>query len=72
MFFLIVDWFLSNGVKLILDVKKIVKNDKVICALSGGVDSSVAALLINKAIRKNLICIIQIFYKLTAYMLSTD
>ena len=27
------------------------------CALSGGVDSSVVALLINKAIKKNLICI---------------
>ena len=34
-----------------------VKKDKVICALSGGVDSSVVALLINKAIKKNLICI---------------
>ena len=29
----------------------------VICALSGGVDSSVVALLVNKAIKKNLICI---------------
>ena len=37
--------------------KKIVKNEKVICALSGGVDSSVVALLINKAIKKKLICI---------------
>ena len=34
-----------------------VKKEKVICALSGGVDSSVAALLIHKAIKKNLICI---------------
>ena len=34
-----------------------VKNNKVICALSGGVDSSVVALLVNKAIKKNLICI---------------
>ena len=33
------------------------KKDKVLCALSGGVDSSVVALLINKAIKKNLICI---------------
>ena len=33
------------------------KNDKVICALSGGVDSSVVALLIHKAIGKNLKCI---------------
>ena len=43
--------------RLVNEVRKEVKNDKVICALSGGVDSSVAALLINKAIKKNLICI---------------
>ena len=43
--------------RLIQEVKT-VKDDKVICALSGGVDSSVVALLINKAIKKNLICII--------------
>ena len=29
----------------------------MICALSGGVDSSVVALIVNKAIKKNLICI---------------
>ena len=29
-----------------------VGKEKVICALSGGVDSSVAVLLINKAIKK--------------------
>ncbi len=43
--------------RLISDIKKTVKNERVICALSGGVDSSVVALLINKAIKKNLICI---------------
>ena len=43
--------------RLIKEIKKKVKKEKVICALSGGVDSSVAALLINKAIKKNLICI---------------
>ena len=42
---------------LINEIKNTVKKDKVICALSGGVDSSVVALLINKAIKKNLICI---------------
>jgi len=31
--------------------------EKVVCGLSGGVDSSVAAVLINKAIGKQLICI---------------
>jgi GMP synthase (glutamine-hydrolysing) len=43
--------------RLIDEIKNTVKKDKVICALSGGVDSSVVALLINKAIKKNLICI---------------
>ncbi len=47
----------SQKSKLIKEIKKKVKNHKVICALSGGVDSSVAALLIHKAIKKNLICI---------------
>ena len=37
-------------VGMINEIKKTVKKDKVICALSGGVDSSVVALLINKAI----------------------
>lgn len=32
-------------------------DDKVILGLSGGVDSSVAAVLLNKAIGKNLTCI---------------
>ena len=47
----------SQKLRLINEVRQEVKNDKVICALSGGVDSSVAALLINRAIKKNLICI---------------
>ena len=47
----------SQKRRLINEIKNVVKKDKVICALSGGVDSSVVALLINKAIKKNLICI---------------
>ena len=42
---------------LIKDVKKLVGENKVICALSGGVDSSVVAQLLNKAIGKKLYCI---------------
>ncbi len=47
----------SEKKRLIKIVKKNVKNNKVICALSGGVDSSVAAILISKAIGKKLNCI---------------
>ena len=47
----------SQKKRLIWIIKNKVKEDKVICALSGGVDSSVVALLINKAIKKKLICI---------------
>ena len=43
--------------KLLKDVKNQVGNSKVICALSGGVDSSVVAQLLNKAIGKKLYCI---------------
>ena len=38
-------------------LKEKIGNKKALCALSGGVDSSVAAALVNKAIGKNLTCI---------------
>jgi len=43
--------------QLIKEVRKKVGNSKVICALSGGVDSSVVAKLLSNGIGKNLICI---------------
>ncbi|MDA8537531.1 glutamine-hydrolyzing GMP synthase [Candidatus Pelagibacter bacterium] len=43
--------------KLINEIKDQVGNNKVICGLSGGVDSSVVAQLLSKAIGKNLTCI---------------
>ena len=47
----------DQKIKLINEIKKQVSDNKVICGLSGGVDSSVVAQLINKAIGKNLTCI---------------
>ncbi|EDM35808.1 bifunctional GMP synthase/glutamine amidotransferase protein [Pedobacter sp. BAL39] len=41
----------------IADLKEKLGDDKVVLALSGGVDSSVAAILLHKAIGKNLHCI---------------
>ena len=41
----------------VASIQEIVGNDKVVLGLSGGVDSTVAAVLLNKAIGKNLYCI---------------
>ena len=52
------NWSSKNQKKILIeDVKRIVSNSKVICALSGGVDSSVVAKLIHNAIGKKLTCI---------------
>ena len=52
------DWQISSFVdESIKALKEKIGNKKALCALSGGVDSSVAAVLLNKAIGKNLTCI---------------
>jgi len=47
----------DQKIQLIKEVKDQVGSEKVICALSGGVDSSVVAQLLNKAIGSKLYCI---------------
>ncbi|MEG2812068.1 MAG: glutamine-hydrolyzing GMP synthase [Clostridium sp.] len=52
------DWSMSSFIdNKIKEIKELAGDKKVICALSGGVDSSVAAVLVHKAIGKNLTCI---------------
>ncbi|WP_068449265.1 glutamine-hydrolyzing GMP synthase [Caviibacter abscessus] len=52
------NWKMDNFIEeKIKQIREIVGNKKVMLGLSGGVDSSVAAVLINKAIGENLTCV---------------
>lgn len=51
-------WNMSSFVEdKVKEIKEIVGEKRVICGLSGGVDSSVAAVLVHKAVGKQLTCI---------------
>lgn len=52
------DWTPASFIETtVADLKQQLGDDKVILALSGGVDSSVTAVLLNRAIGKNLTCV---------------
>ncbi len=52
------DWEMKSFAQTTIEnIKNQVGDKKVLCGLSGGVDSSVAALLVHNAIGKNLTCI---------------
>ena len=52
------EWSAASFVETtVAELKQQLGNDRVILGLSGGVDSSVAAVLLNRAIGKNLTCI---------------
>lgn len=52
------DWTMGNFIEEhVAEIKRVVGDKKVLCALSGGVDSSVAAVLVHKAIGDQLTCV---------------
>jgi GMP synthase (glutamine-hydrolysing) len=52
------EWNMNNFVNTsITEIKENVKNEKVLCAISGGIDSTTLAVLLDRAIKEKLTCI---------------
>src|SRR3989344_2544474 len=52
------NWSMQNFISIsIKNIRALIGNDRAVCALSGGIDSAVAATMVYKAIGKNLTCI---------------
>ena len=52
------EWTMENFVKSSIgEIKSLVKDEKVLCAASGGIDSTALAVLLHRAVGENLTCI---------------
>jgi GMP synthase (glutamine-hydrolysing) len=52
------DWTMEGFIDFsIKDIRSKVQDNRVLCAISGGIDSTTLAVLLNKAISKNLTCV---------------
>ena len=52
------EWNITSFIESsIRDIKEKVGNDKILCAVSGGIDSTTVAVLLNRAVHDNLQCV---------------
>ena len=55
---LLPSWTMTSIIESAIDdIRKLVGNEKIVCGLSGGVDSSVAAALVHRAVGDQLTCV---------------